>query len=142
MPHNWEKFQPAVFCYQTHIAGKGWGAWSNDNAISNDIDQQRQIEAIKINVPTHKIYYQVYFNNKEGWSAEVSNGEQAGTTGKSKPIFGIRILLDEAGAKESDILYRVHKFDDTWTDWAKNGEVLYSYGQKLNAVQIKLETKT
>lgn len=142
MPPNWESFQPAVFCYQTHIADKGWGTWSDENAISNDIEQKRQIEAIKINSPAHKIYYSVYWNDKEGWSAEVTNGEQAGTTGKKKPIIGIKIRLDEAGAKEFDILYRVHKFDGSWSDWAKNGEVIYSHGQKLNAVQIKLETKT
>ena len=49
---------------------------------------------------------------------------------------------DEAGAKEFDILYRVHKFDEQWTPWAKNGETIYSYGQKLNAIQIKLELKS
>ena len=65
----------------------------------------------------------------------------AGTTGKRKSIMGIRIRLDEADSKEFDILYRVHKFDGEWTDWAKNGETLYSYGVKLNALQIKLETK-
>ena len=66
----------------------------------------------------------------------------AGTTGKSKAIYGIKIRFDEAGAKEFDILYRVHKFDGNWTDWAKNGEVIYSHGQKLNAIQIKLEKRT
>jgi len=66
----------------------------------------------------------------------------AGTTGKSKAIMGIKIRLDEAGTKKFDILYRVHKFDDTWTSWAKNGEIIYSHGIKLNAIQIKLETKS
>ena len=65
-----------------------------------------------------------------------------GTTGKGKPIYGMRVWLDEAGAKEFDILYRMHKFDDTWAPWAKNGEAFYSYGVKLNAIQIKLEPKT
>ena len=51
----------------------------------------------------------------------------------------MKVRLDEAGAKEFDILYRMHKFDDEWTPWAKNGEALYSYGQKLNAIQIKLK---
>lgn len=142
MPPNWEKFQPAPFSYQTHIGGKGWGAWLDENSISNDIEQKRQIEAVKIHHPMHKVYYSVYFNDKEGWTEEVSTGQMAGTTGKGKPIMGIRIRLDEAGTKKFDILYRVHKFDGTWTDWAKNGEVIYSHGQKLNAVQIKLETKT
>ena len=139
MPPRWEKFQPSL-TYQTHIHTKGWIAWQNEERISGSTENKLDIQAIKINFPNHKVYYSVYFNDAEGWSAEVSNSEQAGTTGKSKPIFGIRILLDEAGAKEFNILYRVHKFDGTWTDWAKNGEAIYSHGQKLNAVQIKLES--
>ena len=138
MPPRWEKFQPSL-TYQTHVKDKSWGSWNGEEQISNDTEQKLDIQAIKINFPNHKVYYSVYFNDAEGWSAEVSNGEQAGTTGKNKPIFGIRIRLDEAGAEEFDILYRVHKFDGTWTDWAKNGEVIYSHGQKLNAIQIKLE---
>ena len=140
MPPRWKTFQPSM-TYQTHVGVKGWSAWLDEDQISNDIEQQRQIEAIKINFPGHKVFYSVYYNDKEGWSKEVTNGEMAGTTGKSKPIYGIRIRLDEAGAKEFDILYRVHKFDGTWTDWAKNGEAIYSHGQKLNAIQIKLEDK-
>ena len=141
MPPKWEEFRQTL-TYQTHVAKKGWGSWNGEDQISDDIEQNWQIEAIKINSPTHKVYYSVYYNDKEDWSAEVTNSEQAGTTGKSKAIYGIKIRLDEAGAKEFDILYRVHKFDGTWTDWAKNGEAIYSHGQKLNAVQIKLETKT
>ena len=60
--------------------------------------------------------------NQEGWTEEVTAPEQAGITGKSKSIYGIKIRLDEAGTKESNILYRVHKFDGEWTPWAKNGE--------------------
>ena len=142
MPPDWEKFQPAGFCYQTHISGKGWGNWNSANQISNSLEDKLDIQAIIINFTSHRIYYSVYYNDKEGWSKEVTFPEIAGTTGKSKPIMGIRILLDETGAKETDILYRVHKFDGQWTDWAKNGEVIYSHGQKINAVQIKLESKS
>ena len=128
-----------LLSYQTHIGGKGWGEWNSEEQISNPLDQQRDIQAIKIKFPLHNVYCSVYFNDKEGWSEEVASPEMAGTTGKSKPIMGIRIRLDEAGANDFDILYRVHKFDGTWTDWAKNGEVIYSHGQKLNAIQIRLE---
>ena len=140
MPPRWETFQPPL-TYQTHIHSKAWTSWISEDQISNDLEQKLDIQAIKINFPNHKVYYSVYWNDKEGWSAEVAAPEQAGTTGKSKAIFGIRIRLDEAGAKKFDILYRVHKFDGTWTDWAKNGAAIYSHEQKLNAVQIKLETK-
>ena len=131
----------SLIAYQTHVHTKGWGAWLAEGKVSDDIEKQLDIQAIKINFPGRKVYYSVYWNDKEGWSEEVSNSEIAGTTGKSKSIFGVRIRLDEAGAKDFDILYRVHKYDGQWTNWAKNGETIYSHGQKLNAIQIKLESK-
>ena len=139
MPPRWEKFQP-LLTYQTHVHMKGWGdGWKTENQFSNPLDQELEVLALMVNFPNHKIYYQVYFNEAEGWSQEVTSPEMAGTVDKRKPIYGMRVRLDEAEAKEFDILYRMHKFDDTWTPWAKNGEALYSYGQKLNAIQIKLE---
>lgn len=141
MPPRWEKFQPSL-TYQTHAHKVGWGEWLGEDQISNDIEQNYDIQAIKINYPSHKIYYSVYYNAEEGWSQEVEAPNMAGTTGQAKSIMGLKIRLDEAGTKEFDILYRVHKFDGAWSDWAKNGEVIYSYGVKLNAIQIKLEPKT
>ena len=131
-----------VLTYQTHVAWKGWGAWKNENRLSNPPDQMADIQAIKINFPSHKVYYSVYYSEQEVWSEEVSNTQMAGTTGKKKPIMGIKIRLDEAGSKEFDILYRVHKFDGEWTTWAKNGEEIYSHGQKLNSIQIRLKPKS
>ena len=138
------KNEPApadILTYQTHVASKGWSKWISENRISNDTNQKLQLEAIKINSPSHKVYYSIYYDEKEGWTEEVAAPEQAGTTGKRKPIMGIRIRLDEAGAKDFDILYRVHELDGSWTAWAKNYETIYSHGRRLNAIQIKLEPK-
>lgn len=140
MPLGWDEFHPLLI-YRTHIHKKGWGLWKIESKISNSLDKKYDIQAIKINFPKYKVYYSVYYNEEEGWAEEVTAPEQAGITGKRKSIFGIKIRLDEAGAKEFDILYRVHKFDDEWTHWAKNGEELISDGVKLNAIQIKLEIK-
>ena len=134
--------QVKTLSYQTHVGVKGWGSWVNNDQISNPLDQKHDLQAIKIQFPEHKVYYSVYYNEKEGWSKEILSPEMAGTTGKSKSIYGIRIRLDEADTKVFDILYRVHKYDDTWTPWAKNYEAIYSQGQKINAIQIKLEPKT
>lgn len=141
MPPCWEQFRP-LLTYQTHVHTKAWGEWLGEEQISNDIEQKFDLQAIKINYPGHKVYYSVYYNAEEGWSQEIESPNMAGTTGQAKSIFGLRIRLDEACTKEFDILYRVHKFDGAWSDWAKNGEVIYSYGVKLNAIQIKLEPKT
>ena len=133
-----------LLSYQTHVGRKGWGQWKSENQPSNNENQNFDIQAIKINFtqPFHDIYYSVYYNDKEGWSPEVSTAEMAGTIGKSKSITGIKIQLDDAGEKDFDILYRVHKFDGTWTAWAKNGEEIISGGVKLNSIQIKLEDKS
>ena len=138
MPPHWEQFRQ-LMSYRTHVHEKGWLAFQSEEQISGSTEDKFEIQAVKINFPGHKVYYSVYYNTAEGWSAEVSNGEMAGTTGKRKPIYGIKIWFDEAGDKEFDVLYRVHTFDGTWTPWAKNGETLYSHEQKLNAIQIKLK---
>ena len=139
MPPRWETFQSPL-TYQTHVHMKGWRDEQKcENQFSNPLDQQLEVLAIIVNYPGHKVYYSVYYNEAEGWSEEVTNRQMAGTTGKTKPIYGMRLRLDEGDAKELNILYRMHKFDGTWTPWAKNGEALYSHGQKLNAIQIKLE---
>ena len=132
-----------LLSYQTHVAFKGWSTWNNENTISNDLSQMQDIQAIKINFTKqfYDVYYSVYYNDKEGWASEVSTDQMAGTTGKGKAITGVKIRLDEAGASDFDIFYRVHKFDGQWTDWAKNGEELLSQGVKLNAIQIKLKDK-
>lgn len=128
--------------YQTSVETIGWGNWENEGVPSNSSNQKLYIQAIKINDPGHKVYYSVYYNQEEGWSKEVSSGEIAGTTGKAKSIYGIKIFLDEEGAREFDILYRIHTFDGTWTTWFKNGEAVYSHGQKINSIIIKLKSKT
>ena len=140
MPSHWEELRP-LLTYQTHVASKGWSSWNSEEQISNDIEQSFQIEAIKINFPSHKVYYSVYYNDEERWTEEVTNGQVAGTTGKFKPIYGMKIRLDEAGAKKFDIVYRMHKFDGEWTAWAKNGEEIISNGVKLNSIQIRLKSK-
>ena len=142
IPEDLMKWRP-LLNYQAHVASKGWhDGWKSENEFSNPLDQNLEVLAIKLNYPNHKVYYSVYFNDAEGWSEEVQAPEMAGTVGKRKPIFGMRIRLDEAGTKNFDILYRMHKLDDTWTPWAKNGEALYSYGVKLNAIQVKLQPKS
>jgi len=140
MPPHFGEFRP-LLTYQTHVGKDGWSAWLGENQISNPLDRQNDIQAIKINFADCNVHYAVRYDDARGWSAEVTSPKAAGTTGKSRSIFGVKIRLDEAGSKKFDIVYRVHKFDSKWTPWAKNGEELLSHGVKLNAIQIKLETK-
>ena len=131
--------KPNLLTYQTHVHMKGWGEWIDEESYSNPLDQKLDIQAVKINFPIHKVYYSVYLNTEEGWSEEVISPEMAGQVGGHKPIYGMKVWLDKAGAHEFDIFYRMHKFDGTWTPWGKNGEELFSSGIKINSIQIKLK---
>ena len=113
--------------------GKGGIVDSNGNFVQICMTQK----ALILNPSQVKIYGEIFSD----FMSQLKQHEDLITAYNMPPRWET-IRLDEAGAKEFDILYRVHKFDGTWTDWAKNGEAIYSHGQKLNAVQIKLETKT
>ncbi len=127
-------------CYETHVAIKGWLPQSDEDYVSGVPERRLDVQAIKIyfNSTYYDVYYAVYYPT-EGWAAEVSTAHMAGTTGKGKPIMGIKLRLDDGGAKYFDVLYRVHKFVGGWSQWAKNGEELISLKSKINAVQIRLE---
>ena len=131
-----------LLTYQTHVGNGGWRTWKTENQLSNSLDKKRDIQALKIGFTSSfcNVYYSVYYDEQEGWSEEVTSNQMAGTTGKRKSIYGIKIRLDEIGEKKYDIIYRVHKFDGTWSDWAQNGEGIIS-DQKLNSLQIKLNSK-
>lgn len=116
-------------------------SWVDAGQISNNINRPLDIQAIKINFPDHKVFYSVYYDDAEGWSQEVTDGQTAGIIGKRKSIYGIKIRLDIADTSKFDVIYRMHTFVGEWTPWAKNGAELLSQGIKLNAIQIKLEPK-
>ncbi|MBD3879218.1 MAG: DUF563 domain-containing protein [Quinella sp. 1Q5] len=127
-----------LLCYQTYTGQNTSSAWKSENQPSGDLDGQLGIQGIRIDFTEsfHDVYYSVHCG---GWSREVSSAQIVGTPGKS--ITGIKIRLDEDGAKNFDIIYRVHTLDDAWTPWAKNGEELLTSDLEINAVQIKLEAK-
>ncbi len=129
-------------CYETHLAQKGWLPSTAENDIGGVLDRKLNVQAVKIYFKPqyYDVYYSVYYPT-EGWTDEVATNQMSGTVGKSKPIMGIKIRLDETGADKFNILYRVHNFKGEWSPWAKNAEELISSDAQLNAIQIKLEDK-
>lgn len=137
LEHELIKKRP-LLRYQIYTGKSSSSAWKSENQPSDDLDRLIGIQAIRIEFtePFHDVYYSVYCDD---WSKEFSTAQIAGTPGKL--ITGIKIRLDDAGAKDFDILYRVHKFDGAWTDWSKNGAEVFSAGLEINAIQVKLEAK-
>lgn len=82
--------------------------------------------------------YQTHVQN-EGWLSTVSNGETAGTTGKSLRVEALKVNLTGKDISGS-IQYRAHVEDVGWQDWVKDGELAGTTNQskEIEAVQIKL----
>ena len=72
-----------------------------------------------------------------GWQDYVRNGEVSGTTGQSKRLEAINIMLiNVAGGIE----YKTHVQDIGWQDWVADGAISGTSGQskRLEAIQIRL----
>ena len=128
-----------LLCYETHIAKKGWLPSSLEGEVNGVVDQERSLQALRIYFlkPYCDVKCAVYYPN-EGWSEPVGEKKIAGTVGKGKAVYGVRISLDRDD--EYDIEYRVHDFGGEWSDWKCNGEELIS-ASALNAVQIRLRAR-
>ncbi len=82
------------------------------------------------------ISYTTHVEN-EGWQSAVSNGETAGTIGKSLRLEGIKINLENADY-DGSIEYATHIQNIGWQDWKKDGDLSGTTGQSLRLEAIKI----
>lgn len=133
--------------YSTHISNIGWTDYKIDGNKSGITSENRQIEAIKINLldKTYKgtVEYKSLINGF-GWEEKFKkDGEISGTTGKSKKIEAIQIKMSGDVSTYYDICYRVYVQNLGWLGWAQNGEMTGSngYDKSLEAIEIKIIDK-
>lgn len=84
-----------TFTYQTHHSLSGWSTMLSNNDVSEDINNQHQLEAIRIFLPTNiqgNVDAQAYCQDY-GWIQPVHNGEVIGTVGQSKRMESYRLHL-------------------------------------------------
>ena len=103
-------------------------------------------------IPEVKVSYRTHIQSI-GWEASEkdiskwkSNGAMSGTSGKSKRLEGINIVVDSAAAnKDLDlgIQYTTHCQSYGWLPWSANGEMNGTEGEakRLEAISIKLTGK-
>lgn len=137
--------------YRTHIQEIGWTENKVDGQEAGNSLEDKNLEAIRINVSDNargfgnlsgSIEYKVHIQDI-GWQNGVSNGEQAGTTGKNKAIEAIKVNLTNQLSETYDVYYRVCSKPYGWFGWAKNGELSGSIGfaYPIKAIEIKLFKK-
>lgn len=121
--------------YNIHLAVIGWKGEFVYPMPTLIHEENLRIEAIKLRLfqSDAYIYYQAYYN-ETGWTEISCNNEIAGTTGKSRPLHGIKIWLGDL-ADEYHVEYRI--FIKEWSAWVADGaELLAPDGFK--AMQAKL----
>ena len=102
-----------------------------------------QVESTKTEVPEQNavksdINYRVHVQNV-GWQGWKSNGETAGTTGKSLRLEGLELKLQNQ-EYSGGIEYRTHVQDIGWQGWKSDGQMAGTTGKayRLEALQIRL----
>ncbi|MGM9978486.1 MAG: L,D-transpeptidase family protein [Clostridium sp.] len=137
--------------YSLHMQSIGWQEFKNDGEIAGVPDGSLRAEGIKINIVSDDetiknmkslISYCAHVQG-QGWQEWVSDGEIAGTFGKSLRMEAIKIKLNPEIEKNYDIYYRVCTEKYGWLSWTKNGEVAGTVGMstQIRGVQIKLYEK-
>lgn len=136
---------PAVQ-YNSHVSNKGWTigrtASLTTSFIIGTTGQAKALEAFRINNSSSiqgGFSYQAHVRNI-GWQPEVSNGAQAGTTGRALSIEAVKIRLTGSLDANYDIYYRAHVRNVGWLDWAKDGKEAGTagYASPIEAIEVKL----
>ena len=138
--------------YRVHVQKYGWLGWAKNDEMAGTSGYGYRLEALEIKLLNkgdsfiddsnsyyqHTINYQTHVQSI-GWQEPVSDGELAGTTGESKRIEAIQIVLYDQ-KYEGDIEYRVHVQSIGWQDYKENGELAGTTGEskRIEAIQIRL----
>lgn len=132
--------------YQVHVQDKGWEAKKIDGQEAGNSAENKNLEAIKINISefarqygelTGSIEYETHVRDI-GWQDPVQDGQIAGTTGKNKPIEAIRIRLTGQLNDVYEVYYRVYVENKGWMGWATDGNDAGSIGFAYSAKAIEI----
>ncbi len=127
---------PIIFM-QMHQSVKGWTKWKSEMEDVSSGGGIRTIEALRFRFSSgDAVIRYATFHPKDGWSHSSVGGEISGTTGKSRPIYGIRLAAEHFARH---LAYRVRFSASGWSDWVMEGTPLYSKETPLVDVDIRTE---
>ncbi len=115
----------------------------------DDKDDSKEEDAIPFVAPNVNVSYRTHIQTK-GWEADETNvkswkkdGAMSGTSGISKRIEGINIVVDSADANvdlDLGIQYTTHCQSYGWLPWSSDGDMNGTEGEakRLEAIMIQL----
>lgn len=152
-----EVAQDYSICYRVHAQSFGWLGWACDGESAGTATYGYRAEAIQIKLmkksegdPYEKlgraepyknriVQYQTHVQSI-GWQDWKSNGQTAGTSGRSLRLESMMIKLGDIYPMTGGIQYRTHVQSIGWQGWKSNGQMAGTTGQslRLEAIEIKL----
>ena len=153
--------------YCVHVQSYGWLNWAKNDQMAGSAGYSKRLEGIRIRIlpkgspapvsesgavspfissdgtgePGANTYQVVYNTHVQtyGWQDWVGDGALGGTSGESKRLEGMHVLLQNPEA-EGSIEYRTHVQSIGWQEWVKDGALAGTTGQgkRLEALQIRL----
>lgn len=136
-----------VFNVSSHVGNIGWQPTVTDGMVTGLIEQNRRIEAMKIDVTnqtglTGNLAYSAHVSGV-GWQEFKSQGETIGTMGQFRQMEAVRMNLTGQLGSAYDVWYRGYVQYKGWQNWAKNGAPSGSVGAslQLEAIEIRIAPK-
>lgn len=123
-----------------HVADVGDTPAQNATEFVGTVGEVHALEAFSLNLSTTmtgKIVYQAYISG-DGWQAERSDGERAGTTGLGKPIEQMKVWLEGEVADHWKLEAQAHISDVGWGSWADGGGVIGASPNHVEAFRVRL----
>lgn len=141
--------------YQVHAENYGWLGWAKNGEEAGTAGYALRLEAIKIvivekdtpapgNTSNHyyekpiEVIYQSHVQDY-GWMNIVKNSETSGTTGESKRMEAINILVNST-KYSGTVSYQTHVEDIGWMNWVNQFQTSGTTGQskRIEAIKISL----
>jgi len=111
------------------ISDKKYSNITNSTVIGT-VGEKKRLEAIMIESSDTIYTYRVH-QKDIGWSAWVTNGQWAGTKGKSKQIEAIEL-------KVAGVVYQAHVQSTGWSAWVADGETAGTTNQSKRVEAIRI----
>lgn len=142
--------------YRVHSQSYGWSGWTKNGLPAGHEGYGKRIEAVEVKIAwageiavtdqahSHRVYttpHVVYSTHVQsyGWLGTVQDGVESGTTGESKRLEGIRILLNDQPFN-GQISYQTHVQTHGWVSTVYDGAISGTTGEakRLEAIKINL----
>lgn len=137
--------------YSVYVSNLGWTGWAKNDSPCGNIGNDKYITAYKVKLvqkgqspgSTSNTYVEAPMSIKyttnvtgSGWQSYVSDGQTSGTTGQSKSIKGVKIMVNKK-IPAGSVQYSTHVSNVGWQSYYQDNSQSGTQN-KVEAIKIRL----